>query len=93
MDSLVIPREVSQLSPTARLLYLVLEREPSLTRSELSARTGAAGGNFQDALNELRGADLITDERHPVDGRSKQFSVVRSERAGSTRWGPAPIGP
>lgn len=68
------PREqLAEVAPSAKLVYLVLDREGTATQAQLSAETRLPRRTVRSALERLEDADLVGSERHLLDARRKVY--------------------
>jgi len=65
------------LSPSAKLVFRVLQEESPLLPGEISTRTLLPDRTTRYALNKLKATDLVTERPCPVDVR-KQLYAARS---------------
>jgi len=74
--ALHVPEAVREAtSLPGRLVYTALDGREPLTVEELVTHTGVSRRATKRALGELREADLVEADTHPVDGRRKLYTV------------------
>lgn len=75
----VLPEELFQrlteLPPSAKLVYKTLEYEGTLTQSELVEESMLSSRTVRSATNELEAAGLVTEEVYIPDARKQLYSV------------------
>lgn len=72
---------ISELAPSAKLVYTVLEHEGEQTQKQLAASTRLAPRTLRNAVRELESADIV--EEHPclVDARQQLYSLTQRDPA------------
>ncbi|SFH03949.1 HTH domain-containing protein [Halopelagius inordinatus] len=66
------------LTPSAKLVYVLLQRESPLTQSELVERTQLSPRTVRNALGQLDGADLVSKDVCLRDARKRLYSSTAS---------------
>ncbi|UIP00579.1 MarR family transcriptional regulator [Halobaculum sp. CBA1158] len=66
---------VADLPPSAKLVFVVLERETRLTQAELAEETLLPQRTVRYALEELRDADVLREELNIMDARQRFYSL------------------
>jgi len=69
--------EVADLSPSAKLVYLVLEDAGPCSVADLRGRTQLSDRSLRRALDELDDVEVVESRANPRDARSDEYDVVR----------------
>ncbi|MFC6823831.1 MarR family transcriptional regulator [Halopelagius fulvigenes] len=64
------------LTPSAKLAYVLLQRESPLTQSELVERTQLSARTVRNALDQLERADLVSKDICLHDARKRVYSTT-----------------
>lgn len=64
---------LTDLSPSAKLVYKVLEMEGTLTQSRLAEETFLPKRTVRDAIVQLKTADLVEVQVSNLDARKKLY--------------------
>ncbi|AKH98181.1 hypothetical protein [Halanaeroarchaeum sulfurireducens] len=67
---------LSELPPSAKLVYKVLEYDAPLTQSQLRDRTRLTKRTTRHALSILADANVVAEEVYPPDARMRQYRPV-----------------
>jgi DNA-binding MarR family transcriptional regulator len=65
--------ELSELPPSAKLVYKVLEENEPRTQKEICNESWLAARTARDAINYLESQDLITSYPNPDDARQRLY--------------------
>lgn len=71
-----VPLDVQSSSPSARLVYLLLESEGALPQQEIRSLTGLTPDTTRRALKELADADAVLERPDPTDGRRQRYVLA-----------------
>lgn len=66
-------QRLRELPPSAKLVYKTLDYEGPLTQSSLAESTHLSSRTARYALNELKEADLVTEEIYIPDARKRLY--------------------
>ena len=69
--------DVTELSPSAKLVYKVLEYEGELTQSALAEETRLCARTVRYALSKLENNELIDRRVHVRDARQSVYRISR----------------
>lgn len=72
-----IPQKIRDTSPSARLIYLLLDAEGALPKQEIIARSGLSTDTTRRALRELEDADVVLNRPDPADARRRKFALSK----------------
>lgn len=67
---------ISELSPSAKLVYKVLEYEGSLTQEEIAAESRLCSRTVRYALGKLEDQDLIASRVCLEDARQSKYWIT-----------------
>jgi transcription initiation factor IIE alpha subunit len=67
---------VTDLGPSAKLVYTVLEHEGPLTQQQIVERTRLAARTVRKALSRLKGEDVIEERVYLQDARQRLYHVA-----------------
>nr|WP_276306749.1 helix-turn-helix domain-containing protein [Halomarina sp. PSR21] len=65
-----------ELPPSAKLVYLVLDREGPLTQQQLCERTRLSARTARYALTDLHAADLVDHSVYLPDARKRLYQAT-----------------
>ncbi|GAB3036266.1 MarR family transcriptional regulator [Natronobiforma cellulositropha] len=68
--------DVSDLSPSAKLVYKVLEYEGNLTQEEIASESRLCPRTVRYALGKLEDQGLVTSRVHLRDARQSVYKLV-----------------
>ena len=71
-----VPVAVQDCSPSARLVYLLLDTEGALPQQSIRSLTGLSEDTVRRALGELRDADAALERPDPSDGRRRRYVLA-----------------
>jgi hypothetical protein len=71
-----VPLAVQDCSPSARLVYLLLDVEGALPQQSIRSLTGLSEATARRALSELREADAALERPDPNDGRRQRYVLA-----------------
>lgn len=71
-----LPREVQDCSPSARVVYLLLDAEGALPKQHIRTMTGLSTDTTRRALRELASRDVVLDRPDPDDGRRRKYALT-----------------
>lgn len=74
----LLPKQVKETPPSARLVYTALDVHGPLERQELIDETGVAERTLNSALATLRESDLIEIHKDPFDSRRRVYTTTDS---------------
>lgn len=74
----LLPKEVREKPPSARLVYTALDVNGPLERQELIDETGVADRTLNSAIAALRDAGLIEIHEGPFDHRKRVYRTTDS---------------
>jgi transcription initiation factor IIE alpha subunit len=66
---------VTDLGPSAKLVYTVLEHEGPLTQQQVVDRTRLAARTVRKALTRLKSADVVEERVYLQDARQRLYHV------------------
>lgn len=69
----------AELTPSAKLVHVLLQRESPLTQSQLVDRTKLSPRTVRSALDQLEAAGLVTKEICLRDARKRVYSLAGAE--------------
>lgn len=72
-----IPSDIQHCSPSARLVYLLLDSEGALPQQQIRSLTGLSEDTARRALGELRDSDAVIERPDPVDGRRQRYVLAK----------------
>lgn len=72
-----VPVDVEECSPSAKLVYLLLDREDALAQQQIRSLAGISEDTTRRVLEELEAADAVLERPHPGDGRCKKYVLTR----------------
>lgn len=82
---------VTDLPPSAKLVFVVLERHDRLTQSKLAEETLLPQRTVRYALDELRDAGVLREELNIMDARQRFYSLAEDvEEEDDSAAGEAP---
>ena len=67
--------DVAPLRPSAKLVYLVLDRHGPCPLSEIRARTQLPDTTAREALEDLRNRDVVEQEHALDDARCRRYGI------------------
>lgn len=70
------PSAITDLPPSAKLVYKILEYEDPLTYSEIVSETGLPESTVSDSLERLRNLDAVVRQHCPHDARMQIYSTA-----------------
>jgi len=73
-----VPVDVQNCSPSARLVYLLLDAEGALAQQTIRSLTGLSEDTARRALGELEDADAVLERPDPADGRRRKYVLARA---------------
>lgn len=76
-----VPADVKNCSPSARLVYLLLDAEGALAQQQIRSLAGISEDTTRRVLEELEAADAVLERPHPGDGRCKKYVLTRALEA------------
>jgi hypothetical protein len=68
-----VPADVKNCSPSARLVYLLLDAEGALAQQQIRSLAGISEDTTRRVLEELGDVDAVLERPHPGDGRCKKY--------------------
>lgn len=71
--------DVSDLAPSAKLVYKVLEYNGKLTQKQIAEKSLLAPRTVRYALNELKTAGVVESEVNLADARQQFYRLSESE--------------
>ena len=89
MDS---PRSeaLSELPPSAKLVYKVLEYQGAMTQQEIAEESLLSSRTIRYALHRLDEIDALEEEIHFADARQSIYRLAPEPESGSGNTGPCP---
>jgi DNA-binding MarR family transcriptional regulator len=72
-----LPREIQDTSPSARLVYLLLDAEGALPKQHVQSMSGLSADTTRRALRELEDAGAVLDRPDPTDGRRRKYVLAK----------------
>jgi len=72
-----VPVGVQNCSPSARLVYLLLDAEGALAQQTVRSLSGLSEDTCRRALGELEDADAVLDRPDPSDGRRRKYVLAK----------------
>ena len=70
---------LSELPPSAKLVYKVLEYDAPLTQLQLMERTRLTKRTTRHAISILADANVVAEEVYPPDARMRQYRPIGEE--------------
>ncbi len=74
---------VSDLAPSAKLVYKVLEYNGELTQKQIAEKSLLSPRTVRYALNELESAGVVEDDIYFADARQRLYRLTESDATGS----------
>ncbi|WP_336331093.1 winged helix-turn-helix domain-containing protein [Haloarcula sp. CGMCC 1.2071] len=74
--------DVSDLAPSAKLVYKVLEYNGKLTQKQIAQKSRLSPRTVRYALNELESAGVVEDDIYFADARQRLYQLTESDIAG-----------
>jgi DNA-binding MarR family transcriptional regulator len=71
-----VPPRLHDVSPSARLCYLLLDAEGALPQQRIRSMTGLSEDTVRRALGELRDTDAVIERPDPTDGRRRRYVLA-----------------
>ena len=78
---------LSDLPPSAKLVFTVLEAEGRLTQKELAAETRLSPRTVRYALNELQEIDVVSRDVSFIDARKRIYSLAVEDHEAASSAG------
>lgn len=72
---------LSDLPPSAKLVYKVLDYEEELTQKEIVEETRLSARTVRDALERLESIDLVERDNYFADARQNLYRLAVSDAA------------
>jgi DNA-binding Lrp family transcriptional regulator len=77
----MVSETVSELPPSAKLVYKILEYEGGLTQSQLATETMLPPRTVRDALSRLEDAGIVEEHIFIPDARKSTYALVEAPPA------------
>ncbi|MFC7116665.1 winged helix-turn-helix domain-containing protein [Natronoarchaeum sp. GCM10025703] len=74
---------VSDLAPSAKLVYKVLEYNGELTQKQIAEKSLLSPRTVRYALNELESAGVVEDDIYFADARQRLYRLTESDTTGA----------
>lgn len=71
-----VPADIQHCSPSARLVYLLLNAEGALPQQTIRSYSGLSEDTTRRVLNELQDADAVLERPDPEDGRRQRYVLA-----------------
>lgn len=78
------PDGITDLAPSAKLVYKVLDYNGELTQKQIIEKSRLAPRTVRHALGELESADLVEHEIYFADARQQLYRIKTPRSADST---------
>lgn len=75
--------DISDLAPSAKLVYKVLEYNGELTQKQIVEKSLLAPRTVRYALNELDSAGVVVDDIYFVDARQRLYRLSETDSVDS----------
>lgn len=72
-------RSIEDVSPSAKLVYKILEYDGGLTQKELVHRSMLAPRTVREALGTLRDIGVVTEQIYIPDARQRIYALAAEE--------------
>lgn len=67
------PFAVQECSPSARVVYLLLDAEGALSQQRIRSHSGLSEDTCRRVLDELEAVDAVIERPDPADGRRQKY--------------------
>jgi len=84
-DNQGVPLAVQDCSPSARIVYLLLDAQGALTQQRIRSLSGLSKDTCRRAIDELGGVDAVIERPDPNDGRRQRIVLAEklNQRSGA----------
>lgn len=70
--------EITELAPSAKLVYKVLEYNDELTQKQIAEESFLSPRTVRSALTKLEGLEVVEHRIYPGDARQRLYRLAKS---------------